>query len=762
MSDLQPVIETLARAEQRLNGPWEVWPVPLEADIPQPRPDTFHTIADCTHLQTALYPDRPYWGEHLRAINLTAWAYQRHFDAPVDGYKQARLRFDGVDYFAAVWLNDTFLGKHEGHFAPFEFDVTDVLRPGENVLTVHVSSPWDAPNPGGTYPTDHIIRGLVKGHYEHGEGVIPPDVNPLGIWRPVWLLLGDGIHFERVGIQASADGTVVLALRAVNETGHPWSGTLDLNIRAENHDGPGVTHQESVTLAPGDNALTVTLNVPEPQLWWPWDHGTPNLYHLSAELHNEEASSGIHSEVFGLRDVELLRSPDRFVYRINGRDVAIRGSSYMPGLYMAQVTRETLARDVQFALDANLNLLRVHVHVSPPELYDLCNRAGLLVWQDFELNWIQEATLEFEARARRMQREMIDLLGNHPCIITWACHNEPTMVFLRRHNLEQHPDPALYADALAQDPTRPVFISSGQLNDDWQRSGDIHSYFGAIWSHRYTDVYKLRYKLNTEFGFEAPAALETLKAYPQLWERMSHLEGEIDELWAYQAGLVQFHVEHLRRLRDEGCAGYVHFWLADIVPQVGCGVLDAHRVAKGGYAALQKASQPLLPMLEHDGSEPKALWVLNDTPQAYPGATLKWTITNTSGAVELAGEQALLIPANGVLRATPAEWAITPDKCARVLLQIVSESGDVLSENDYTHPLIPLPRPRGYPWRFDREFGMKVFDRPGAPSLADTSGNPIFQALPLRWREMLAEWTMRQHMPTRLVSLIAKLGDKLY
>ena len=62
----------------------------------------------------------------------------------------------------------------------------------------------------------------------------------------------------------------------------------------------------------------------------------------------------------------------------------------MPALYLSECTRESLARDLALARAANLNLLRVHVHVSPPELYDLCDRAGMLIWQDFELNWVQE------------------------------------------------------------------------------------------------------------------------------------------------------------------------------------------------------------------------------------------------------------------------------------------------------------------------------------------------------------------------------------
>jgi hypothetical protein len=77
------------------------------------------------------------------------------------------------------------------------------------------------------------------------------------------------------------------------------------------------------------------------------------------------------------------------------------------------------------------------------------------------------------------------------------------------------------------------------------------------------------------------------------------------------------------------------------------------------------------------------------------------------------------------------------------------------------HPFQPTLRPHGYPWKFDPYLGTKVFDRPGAPSLADYNINKGLKLIPLTVREHLAEWGMRQKMPIWLVSLIARLGDVL-
>ncbi len=740
----------------RLSGEWDLAALPLDA-VQEPVFDG-QRIAECAHVQPALYPDRPYWGDHLRAINDQAWFYRRTFDLPEGTFRRARLRFEGVDYHARVWLNGQLVGEHEGAFVPFTLDVTPAIRPGENTLLVRVSAPWDRPNPRGSYPINHVLRGLVKGLYEHGEGVIPPNVNPLGIWRPVWLLLDEGVSLDRVQIRTALDGTLRLVFTATNATGGPWSGRLTAAIRAENHDGPGVTLAELLSLPPGTSEFEREVLVPEPRLWWPWDHGAPNLYRLEAAL---DAGQGdpvsVLRQVFGIRTVRLERSPQRFTFYVNERPVFLRGSSYMPGLYLSLCDRAWLERDLGLAREANLNLLRVHVHISPPELYDLCDRAGMLIWQDFELNWVHDPSPEFEARALGLQRDAIDMLFNHPALLTWTCHNEPTMVFAHRDNYERRPDPALYAAALAQDDTRPIFICSGQMEEDWQRAGDIHTYYGAIWSTRYTDVYRHSMRMNTEFGFEAPGALPTLRRYPDAWTRLDHLEGQIEALWAYQAALVQYHVEHLRRIRVDGSAGYVHFWLADLVPQVGCGVLDSDRLPKGGYAALKQASAPLHVALEHDGRRGRALWVFNDTMQAYLETTVAWLVTGPDGRVLERGEVPFRVEPNAACRVVDVAWKVGRDQAARVELALRDGTGQTLASNRYDYPFQPLPRPRGYPWKFDPYLGYKVFDRPGAPSLVDQSSNGLIKLIPLRLRETLAEWAMRQKLPLWVLSAVARV-----
>ncbi|MBZ0287691.1 MAG: hypothetical protein K8I30_08755, partial [Anaerolineae bacterium] len=99
--------------------------------------------------------------------------------------------------------------------------------------------------------------------------------------------------------------------------------------------------------------------------------------------------------------------------------------------------------------------------------------------------------------------------------------------------------------------------------------------------------------------------------------------------------------------------------------------------------------------------------------------------------------------------------------CAQIILRAYSAAGELLCENAYNRPFQPLGRPAGYPWKFDPYLGTKVFNRPDAPSLADQSGSALVRALPLPLRETFAEWMLRQSLPTRWVSRVARVVDAI-
>jgi hypothetical protein len=165
--------------------------------------------------------------------------------------------------------------------------------------------------------------------------------------------------------------------------------------------------------------------------------------------------------------------------------------------------------------------------------------------------------------------------------------------------------------------------------------------------------------------------------------------------------------------------------------------------------------------LEHDGRRPFALWVFNDTPNDHAGAVAICRVYDGENRLRFEARNPITIQANRSQRVGAADWPVPAAECDRVELDILDRDGAELARNGYRQPFRPASRPRGYPWKFDPFLGCKVFDLPGAPSLADQSRNPLLRLVPLAVREGVAEWVLRQRVPPQVLSVVATLVDQL-
>jgi beta-mannosidase len=408
----------------------------------------------------------------------------------------------------------------------------------------------------------------------------------------------------------------------------------------------------------------------------------------------------------------------------------------MGDVYLSRLTPERIEADMDRVLECGFNLIRLHVHVAPREVYEACDRRGILIWQDFELNWYHDPSPEFEERAVAVQRAMVEQLGGHPSVLTWCCHNEPTALPFLDRNLTEHPTRRLFREVTALDPTRPAFLCSGKQEEDWLHSGDAHAYIGGAHGGHYLDAHGTRRRLVTEFGCEAPLNPETLDESPLLVERLSHVRNRIAEIQAYQAALLKYQIEWYRITRFDPCGGYIQFMLCDAYPQVGCGVLDAARRPKAAYQAAKSASQPVHVMLEHGPDGPVALWAVNDQRRPLVDCLVEWHVSAVSGdAVVTRGSAQVDLPAQRTIRVTLLHWRPDPDKRYRVSLRLLHR-GAVIDENRYEDPFHPPPRPDNYPWHFDQRLGMRCYGgRHAASSLKVLN----------TWYGRLARWFFPVH-----------------
>jgi len=590
--------------------------------------------------------------------------YRRRFGGPIlADRRRAFVVLDGVFYFGDVWLDADYLGATEGYFFPHEFEVTELLRRGEDhVVAVEVGCPRQS---------DRTAKRLVTGVFSHWDN-LDPDWNPGGLWRPVRVVETGPARVARlrcVCVEATEErGRLRLDLTldaAGTEDGQKAPLPARLNARLSGPDGGALLLEASrdVALAGGDNHLSWTLDVDHPPRWWPRRLGDQPRCTLEVTVEVGGEPSDGHTLRTAFREVQWRR----WQLHVNGERFFVKGSNQGPArMQLGEATRDELARDVQLALDANLDLLRLHAHVSRPELYDAADAAGLLLWQDFPLQWGYARSVR--KPAVRQARAMVDVLGHHPSIVLWCAHNEPLGVDVapgeplttrakmrlggsmllptwNKNVLDRSITRALHR----ADPSRAVDPHSGVLPGLGGPGTDTHFYFG--WYHGRLDglapalhaVPRLA-RFVTEFGAQAvpdTAPFMEPERWPDLdWDRLfaNHgcqkrifdqyvpaAEHATFDAWraatqAYQAALVQLQVEDLRRIKHAPAGGFCHLCFADGHPAVTWSVLDHARVAKRGYAALRDACRPVLPMIE-----PRAglVHVVSEHRDELPGAVVE-------------------------------------------------------------------------------------------------------------------------------------------
>ena len=359
------------------------------------------TVPGDTQLQAGLTGVERFGNsKELIAVNAHEWWYRKHFHA---GVKVAgtvtRIVFDGVDYFATVWLNGELLGKHEGTNPAFSFDVTNKLRfGGDNVLTVEVTHPWIPPDGRGSL--EYLNGGFSLDYLGYGLEIKKPpyfiagvwDALPaqgtstydMGIWRSVHLRTSAPVTISDLSVETEridADGSATLKVGVTLENAGAETATKTVALKMTAENFAGETRELSpltVTAGPGESKAEVEVKVAHAQLWWSWDHGPQNLYRLEAST---AAARGVWGDrravVFGIR---TITRDANMAYWLNGKKIFIRASWFpIEDFYRSTPKPEDYERDLQLFRDGNFNMTVNYTVMEKPEFYDLCDRLGILI-----------------------------------------------------------------------------------------------------------------------------------------------------------------------------------------------------------------------------------------------------------------------------------------------------------------------------------------------------------------------------------------------
>ena len=655
--------------------------------------------------------------------------YEREFEVShLKKGQAAFLRFKGADYFLKAELNGHLLGNHEGYFQTFDFAATTALR-DQNHLKVWVESPKENRK---VWPHDkHLIKGIFNHHdarpgswdIEHGQ-----DHNSGGLWNGVELLIVDHVFLKRQQVDSvllkNGQAVVNLKLVLVNVA---ESGTYDIEVdfKGEGFADKAKT-KKNVYLQRGQTEVHISQTFKKPRLWWTWDQGQPNLYKASIFIRNSETGHAVEkSELrFGIRQIQV--TPE-WKFLLNGRQFFPRATNIIPTQWLSEYTVDKAKRDVQMMKEANLNGVRVHAHVNREEFYAACDEAGLFVWQDFALQWSYEATDAFIRNACRQVKDMVKLLYNHPSIIVWCCHNEPSF------NKDEL-DPVLARAVKEEDDSRFV---------DTQSDFRYHPYPGWYWEDStIKDAFGAIGPDTTffsEFGAQALPCVETLKktfSKKELWppdwkawalhdfqyhqtfnvaqvEMGKTLQEFVTNSQEYQAWLLKEYIQSFRLKKYKPMNGYFQFMFVDCWPSITWSVVDYFRKPKEGYRALQTASQPLLPVwrihttrynrgdvLNWGSSFLTGLQVINDYPHAFQGLKVEARVVDPKGKVLFRETRTCAVPADSVTQPFAAQERFNhtkgftiPDKglygAYQVQLRVWDKKGKLVAHNEQDFEVVP-------------------------------------------------------------------------
>jgi beta-mannosidase len=620
------------------------------------------------------------------------------------------IRFNGVFYFCRAWLNGVYLGEHTGYFDPFEFEITSCVADGENTLTVFVRCEIER---------DLDRKKQALGVFANWD--CKPDwIQPGGIWNSVELVETGPVSIEHINAGDfrisgdSASGLARITLRRAAAP-PPFDIKLHLKIEPDNFDAAAteVEFMFSETF-PEYGERSFEFHIPNARLWWPHGNGEQPLYRLTARLTlgGDELDSA--SVRFGVRTIEMK---DWKMY-VNGRRIFCRGSNYAPGdIRIADVKRELYEKDVELMLNANLNMIRVHAHVERREFYDICDERGILLWQDFPLQWYYAR--EVAVPAEQQIAAMAKLLMSHPSVAVWCCHNEPfksipiiykVKEFLEKDNLPRFVtgvsstlgpknwnrdvlDKRLRETIGRVDGSRPIVPSSG-VSPLFGEGADSHLYFGWYIGQMqmlepFCAMDRKLLRFITEYGAQAYPSQESFRRIQNVdslkdidWYELEkrHMlqryrmdqytpeSGELNEYieasQAYQARLIKYYNEYFRKLKYKPCSGAVHFMFNDCCPTITWSVLDYWRIPKKGYDALKESFRPLHVMSDFPKSDYKRgatitlqVYAVNDFFVSYPDAEVGWEIADASGRCFNEGLRHVNIPEDSVIRTGRVRWS---------------------------------------------------------------------------------------------------------
>jgi beta-galactosidase len=419
-------------------------------------------------------PDGPYRGP--------AW-YRHSLDFKPEPGKHYYLQFDGATLAADVYVNGQSIGRHEGGYAAFRFDVTNALKAGSNLIAVRVDNtkvPQIAPLNGDF----NVFGGLTRGVSLIAVPDVHVDLKDHG---------GPGVYVTTQKLYPGKTPAADVSAKALIANEGATAATVTVHARVIDVDGKVVTQaRETHTLPAGTTApLDFAFKIKNAHLWN--GRKSPYLYHVEVDTGTDEVTVPL-----GIRTLTVAKDG----FRLNGALYAVHGANMQqpgrPGKGTG-VSDADIDQDMQIMADLGVTGMRLAHMQHPQRVYDDADKDGILVSTEVPL--VNDITPgdAFRDNIDEQMRELIAQNYNHPSVAMWGLGNE-----LRDKSADANAVLAsLQTTAKSMDPGRPTLYSHCCLADDdpIAMHSDITSYnrYYGWYSGEFTDIGKWADGIHTQF-----------------------------------------------------------------------------------------------------------------------------------------------------------------------------------------------------------------------------------------------------------------------
>ncbi len=698
------------------------------------------TVPGCVHndlLKAGKIPDPYFEMNSLQSawVENYWWTYKTGFtlDESLRG-RHLRLHMMGIDYEARISLNGQSCGEHVGMYTPFKADITDRARFGEvNNLSVLLFDPPKEMGQIGYTSRTHTQKARFTYKWDFSTRLVQ-----VGLYDKVLIEDFGLAALEYVHIDARVKGKTG-RVRAESELTVFEAGDVTVVCNLRLGDKVVATDRRTVSLVAGTQTVTSLFSVEEPELWYPNGVGDQPVYELEITLEDAGGVSDRKTYTCGFRTREYVRAegaPEEclpYSVVVNGRRPYIKGVNMVPfDIMYGRIQPETVEHFLRLAKEAGINLIRVWGGglIESEYFYDLCDRYGLMVWQEFiqsssGVDNVPSKKPEFLELCRRTAIHAVRTKQHHPSLTFWCGGNELEDEYRVPSTFDDENIAMLkkivdrYDGETFMLPTSATgffeFLDVTQPGKNY----DVHGpwkYDGTV-AH-YTTYNRSDSQLHSEFGVDGMCNLESIRTvlspenlkvqsmgnpvwryHGEMWDTLDRdysifgplpetaLEEYILSSQFIQAEGIRYAVEANRR-RAFSNVGSIIWQFNEPWPNVsGTNMVDYYGQPKLAYYGLKLAFRDAYPSLWYE----KLVFEPGETAdmQLFMTSDLKkgeWelsaTVTDAEGT-RLYDLPSVTVEVGEGRSAKAAGWQLTMPQTGSVIVELTARQGDRTVRNRY-------------------------------------------------------------------------------